>query len=56
MPQQFNNSATLPFTARLRRKRFGRGMDGNIDCLIAGVGTGGTITGVSEGYQAENPE
>ena len=31
-------------------------MEGQVDCLVAGVGTGGTITGVSEVIKQRNPD
>ena len=31
-------------------------MEGKVDCLVAGVGTGGTITGVSEVIKQRNPD
>ena len=31
-------------------------MEGQVDCLVAGVGAGGTITGVSEVIKQRNPD
>ncbi|OIO61333.1 MAG: cysteine synthase A [Alphaproteobacteria bacterium CG_4_10_14_0_2_um_filter_63_37] len=59
MPQQFENAANPAAHERTTAEELWRDTDGNIDALVAGVGTGGTITGVSrviktrrEGFQA----
>jgi len=42
-------------TARRRPKRFWRDTDGKVDIFVAGVGTGGTITGVAEVLKKRKP-
>jgi cysteine synthase A len=55
LPDQFTN----PANPEAHRKRTGpeieRALDGRVDVLVAGVGTGGTITGVGEYLRERNP-
>jgi cysteine synthase len=55
IPQQFKN----PYNPEIHRKttaeEIWRDTDGQIDFLIAGVGTGGTITGISQVIKARKP-
>jgi cysteine synthase A len=48
MPQQFNNPANPEAHRRTTALEILEQMDGEVDAFVAGVGTGGTITGVGE--------
>ncbi len=56
MPQQFANPANPAVHARTTAEEIWRDAGGQVDGLIAGVGTGGTITGVSRVLKQRNPE
>ncbi len=55
MPDQFNNPANVEIHRRTTAQEIWRDTDGIVDMLVAGVGTGGTITGVGEVLKAHNP-
>lgn len=55
MPQQFRNPANPEIHRRTTAEEIWRDTDGDVDILVAGVGTGGTITGVSEAIKARKP-
>lgn len=55
MPQQFKNPANPQTHSRTTAEEIWRDTDGKVDVLVAGVGTGGTITGVSEVIKSRKP-
>ena len=55
MPQQFKNPANVDIHRKTTAEEIWRDTDGKVDFLISGVGTGGTITGVSEVLKTRKP-
>lgn len=55
MPQQFKNPANPEIHRKTTAEEIWRDTDGKVDLLVSGVGTGGTITGVSEVIKARKP-
>jgi cysteine synthase A len=55
MPDQFSNPANPEIHRRTTAEEIWRDTDGQVDVLVAGVGTGGTITGVAEVIKARKP-
>lgn len=56
IPQQFKNPANPEIHRKTTAEEIWRDTDGKVDILIAGVGTGGTITGVAEVIKKRKPE
>lgn len=55
MPQQFNNPANPEIHRKTTAEEIWNDTDGQVDFLVAGVGTGGTITGTAEVLKARKP-
>jgi len=55
MPQQFNNPANPEIHRRTTAEELWRDLDGEVDALVCGVGTGGTITGVGQVLKERRP-
>ena len=55
IPQQFKNPANPEIHRRTTAEEIWRDTDGKVDFLVAGVGTGGTITGIGEVIKARKP-
>jgi cysteine synthase A len=56
MPQQFQNPANPEVHSKTTAEEIWEDTDGKVDALIAGVGTGGTITGVARVIKKRKPE
>jgi len=56
IPQQFKNPANPEIHRRTTAEEIWRDTDGQVDIVVAGVGTGGTITGIAEVIKARKPD
>jgi cysteine synthase len=56
MPQQFNNPANPEIHRKTTAEEIWSDTEGRVDIVVAGVGTGGTITGIAEVIKKRKPE
>ncbi len=56
MPQQFQNPANPKIHRETTAQEIWNDTDGKVDILVAGVGTGGTLTGIAQAIREKKPE